>query len=473
MLKNKIHTKKRVPKLESFVRSRPRITKEEELVETNHLAVSCTIPTSITPSLERIMKKASNPYCPPAQPFYFLLYYLPDAALSILFNEGILEKEDFSYRNRGKLEITFSETLGYFPRNFNLNERLYSSILSEATPIFVSEELSDRLLQVSMGYPQALKALKSLGAYISEDTLFPAETLVTSEFGVELDQESYAMSSLLKSPKYGKVRRKLWRSKDESKFPFKRRNLKPSKVEPKFEYDTETGIKVLNRRKQAIAVQDYERYISDFHSLRKACIYVSEGSAKTQFFHHPDEILNIPVQIVLNYILSRYDRNLIVDIDKILNLDNPVVNYRLSKWEQETNKGIISIKHFFGGRFYDYRRSMKSDMQEMVITEDTEEPIVYVSKKYMVNPEHYITCQQELDTAVARILMGTISIGDFCILDPKTEIILTYAQDIHDLGDGSTDIKPEEISWIKIPELRKNLESHGLLNTHYKYAFRS
>ncbi len=435
------------------------------------------------------------------QIFYFLLEPMPNKVLELLHEQGILSKEQ-GHHSEVPFKVGFSDWDGYYTNGkYYVNAQVCHG-LSDGEEFRVSKKLAEQLYQSCEDDPEARARLRLFGLYHSElETVVQGDNADSQVLGLsneEMQEAHLRFCALEKNHRITpatilrardlrsrKIRR--WRTEDGKlqTAPKTKRTRKPyswrqggiqtggrSEKEPG---DTDKKTKAKKVKLQNLA--ESEKYVSDIPSLYRACAYIFSGRSKSQGFKTHNQKVRDPLKVILGYIQSRTDRGLCIDIDEVLAMKHPVVNYRLSKWESENNKRIKSIPDLLRGRFFKRAKKEKENYQgtdqdssddgEGVLITRGEE--IKVSSGYFKNPNKYVTTGTELLSAVRRVLTREIDVSGFHILDPRTRVILEYAQESSELSNG--DISPRQIANLTAPGLKKTLERRGLLDYHPRFSY--
>jgi len=237
---------------------------------------------------------------------------------------------------------------------------------------------------------------------------------------------------------------------------------------------TEDGRTIKKQHKSKEHIPEHHRFIStDPRTLYRACVYIATGRAKAGHFRSHNSAIKEPLDKILGYLQSRVDRSLYFDIDEFITRENPVVDYRLKRWEEETGKGIQSVRQLLKGEFYDYAASKKSkEAGDISIVVDSSDKVVYVSQGVLDAPELYVINEQQLETAARRVLRGKMDVSDFRVLDPRTNIILTYCEELREASDG--DVSRADMNAVlrlQDSDLRARLERNNLIDQPYQFVF--
>jgi hypothetical protein len=520
-------------------------------IETDPVFHSVRIPIKVTPEIAHAFRRPEVKISlsdERLQPFLFFLEAMPDAAIRVLKDEGLLKENN--PRKDYLFKIDFSQYYGYWANegNLGLDWEVTDAIGYKGESFKINEDVAQRLYQACVTKPVARKRLRMFGIYTFEmqkvlETVDPVESLSgLSDVCDDSDHETCASESGSEIPVVKKIRAlgsisDLLEGSEADDLPRVTFTPNPDSAEDSFEYQdpdfvdadwrqaaidfhnkrknrelkpetqlrkrdlrgnkkgrrskkphSHSGIAGMNqtvymkkapkdddsrkvgKREAAYGIPEHHRFISDPVSLYKACAYIVGKRAKQQKFEVPVEMINEPVKIILRYVQSRVDRSLYVNIDEILSLENEVVNYRLSKWETETNFGLTSVNHMFGGRFYDYKKGQKSKRGERVevVGTNVNGGVIHISKSYQSQPDRYVTTPQELLSAVRRVLSGRIGLDHFNVLDPRTRSILSYCSENREVLAGA--VHPKDIASAKLPELRTRLHRENLLNAQFYFV---
>jgi len=271
------------------------------------------------------------------------------------------------------------------------------------------------------------------------------------------------------------------------------------------------------KKKQKTAVKHHEkeklgkheRYVADLNSLHRAgiSVYAKRGGVKSGSFRtHKNDPAKPYIKIALGYIQSVTDRGIPINVEEVVAGKHPVVNYRLLKEAVGNEKLIpyclerndpkdpervtgfsLNLRDLLNGRLLkpvsddkkdredfgdfahavklavltrNYQRLTSFEEEESVSTDVTRTDLFLVSPSYGSQPDKYVLSESGLLRATRNVLRGRMNVTDFSVLDPRTKLLLEYAQLARDHSNG--DIKPGDIVGLTAPGLRHIIEKEDL-----------
>ncbi|MBI2139714.1 hypothetical protein HYU14_02230 [Candidatus Woesearchaeota archaeon] len=444
--------------------------------------------------------------------FLFLLEAFPESALDFLAGQGYLTKnvgKDWQFkeaRDRGSFVgfDKYSNAGGYFLWGYEVSRNFWNLLTFNENEAVIPRQIAEQLYELTSGIPEARRRMHLLGMVqpMSIDSLMEVEEPLDSIFGIEEygngqgaaglqlygKQGSRVISHktmLRKSDLNGNLRRGPTK-KTKKPYSLGRRAFITSILSSSKEPSDANGRASAQRRRerkvrQSLNLQadghrgDYDCVVDNPRKLYRASVLVYNRLAKADHFRNFSPRIEGAIKIILSYIQSRADRSLPIDIEEVLRLENPVVDYRLRvRWEKRHNIGIITLPHLLGGRYHNRPRG------EMAQAEGGEKNevappslgVIPVSKGYFRNPQAYVISQMDLLRETRNILKGVRVVGDYPILDHRARTILQFAQDIRGMANGEYPFKPEDIAYARVPELRHILEQKQLLGARFDFVCR-